>query len=180
MNPMPVQALKQLLTGVSGHGNQHLSEVEADLQQTALLLSEAIETLSASFNAIHAAVAAQQLALDELLAAQGVQAEAAQPLRQLREEIGEQVGTAITAMQFQDMTSQLIGRMLKRIDGLRDLLAPLENGQTTMPHADEHEALSLLLHNMHERVRDKSQALNGGLRQSVKQQHMASGDVELF
>ena len=48
--------IKKLLTGLSEHGSQHLSEIETDLVQTNILLSEAIEKLSASFMAIHAAV----------------------------------------------------------------------------------------------------------------------------
>jgi hypothetical protein len=46
--------IKKLLTGLSEHGSQHLSEIETDLVQTNILLSEAIEKLSASFMAIHA------------------------------------------------------------------------------------------------------------------------------
>ena len=48
--------VKRLLSGVSDHGKQHLSEVETDLKQTHLLLEEAIEKLTASFMAIHTAV----------------------------------------------------------------------------------------------------------------------------
>ena len=35
--------IKKLLTGLSEHGSQHLSEIETDLVQTNILLSEAIE-----------------------------------------------------------------------------------------------------------------------------------------
>lgn len=52
--------VKQLLTGVSDHGNAHLSEVETDLAQTAILLGEAIEKLSASFFALHSAILKEQ------------------------------------------------------------------------------------------------------------------------
>ena len=45
MNTLPIAELRSLLVAVSEHGKQHLTEVEADLQQTAFLLSEAIEKL---------------------------------------------------------------------------------------------------------------------------------------
>ena len=45
--------IRDLLSGLSMHGGQHLSEIETDLIQTNILLSEAIEKLSASFMAIH-------------------------------------------------------------------------------------------------------------------------------
>ena len=44
--------LKELLSGLSEHGSQHLTEIETDLVQTNVLLSEAIEKLSASFMAV--------------------------------------------------------------------------------------------------------------------------------
>ena len=44
--PSPVgRKVKNVLTTLSDHGSQHLSEVETDLEQTVFLMSSAIEKL---------------------------------------------------------------------------------------------------------------------------------------
>jgi len=40
MNTLPIHELRTLLAAVASHGDQHLLEVESDLQQTAFLLNE--------------------------------------------------------------------------------------------------------------------------------------------
>ena len=59
--------VKHLLSNLSDHGTQHLTEIETDLVQTSFLLGEAIQKLGASFMAIHEAVTAQQETIDLLL-----------------------------------------------------------------------------------------------------------------
>ena len=103
--------IKRLLSGVSDHGKKHLTEVEADLIQTESLLVEAIDKLTASFLAIHETVSAQQSTIDLLLAGGKPSAEASVRLGGMAGEIGAYVNTAVTSMQFQDMTSQLIDRI---------------------------------------------------------------------
>ena len=102
--------LKELLSGLSEHGSQHLTEIETDLVQTNVLLSEAIEKLSASFMAIHEAVSAQQQLVDTLLAQAQAPAAAVGELRTKAVQIDQHVNAAVTGLQFQDMTNQLIGR----------------------------------------------------------------------
>ena len=79
--------VKQLLTVVSNHGAQHLNEVEIDLEQTTVLLGEAIEKLGASFMALHAAVSAQQDIVDLLLTGAILTPEMAAKLRAMQGEI---------------------------------------------------------------------------------------------
>ena len=118
--------VKRLLSGVSAHGRRHLSEVETDLLQTELLLEEAIEKLTSSFLAIHSAVGERQAAIDRLLAGGEPSKEDIAALAAMSNEIGSHVNTAVTSMQFQDMTSQLIERTLKRVTGLREFLGTLD------------------------------------------------------
>jgi hypothetical protein len=48
-------------------------------------------------------------------------------------------------MQFQDMTSQLIDRTLKRVTGLREFLGTLgEHGAEILPESDSEEIVELL------------------------------------
>ena len=114
--------VKRLLTSLSDQGNQHLTEVETDLVQTTYLLSEAIEKLGASFMAIHAGVSAQQEILDQLLSGTTMTPDIESRLVTLRGDVTQHINAAVTGLQFQDMTSQLIGRTVRRIAGLRDVL----------------------------------------------------------
>jgi hypothetical protein len=172
--------VKRLLSGVSDHGKKHLTEVETDLIQTELLLEEAIEKLTASFMAIHTAVGAQQDTINLLLAGGTPSAEETARLGAMSGEIGEHVNTAITSMQFQDMTSQLIDRTLKRVTGLREFLGTLgAHGADIGPDSGSEEIVDLL-GKVSMALAIQSLELRSVLRKAVNQQHLESGDIELF
>ncbi len=170
----------RLLSGVSAHGDQHLAEVERDLVQMDALLGEAIKKLCASFMAIHHAVDLQQETLKGMLAAEIPAPEQAARLEALREEIGRHVSAAITGLQFQDMTSQLIGRMVQHLAGLRDVFGALgTNGSADQPESGN-EAMQAMLNHISNQVGTRCTALGSGVRSTVNQRHMESGDIELF
>lgn len=172
--------VKRLLTGVSDHGKKHLVEVEADLIQTTLLLGEAIEKLGASFMAIHAAVYTQQGIIESLLAGDAPTPENIAHLKKLHEEIGLHVNAAVTGMQFQDMTSQLIDRTMRRVTGLREFLGTLgANGAGMLPESDN-EAIVTMLSSINMALAIQSLELKNVLRKAVSQKHLESGDIELF
>ncbi|HBZ06365.1 MAG TPA: chemotaxis protein [Massilia sp.] len=172
--------VKRLLSGVSAHGRRHLSEVETDLLQTELLLEEAIEKLTSSFMAIHGAVSARQEAIDRLLAGGTPTPEDSAALAAMSGEIGGHVNTAITSMQFQDMTSQLIDRTLKRVTGLREFLGTLgEHGSDIAPETGSEEIVDRL-GKVSMALAIQSLELRSVLRKSVEQRHLESGDIELF
>jgi hypothetical protein len=172
--------VKRLLSGVSAHGRRHLTEVETDLLQTGLLLEEAIDKLTSSFMAIHSAVGARQDAIDRLLAGGTPSAEDSMRLAGMTGEIGQHVNTAITSMQFQDMTSQLIDRTLKRVTGLREFLGTLgEHGADILPESGSEEIIDRL-GKVSMALAIQSLELRSVLRKSVEQRHMESGDIELF
>jgi Mg2+ and Co2+ transporter CorA len=172
--------VKRLLSGVSAHGRRHLTEVETDLLQTGLLLEEAIDRLTSSFMAIHSVVGARQDAINRLLAGGSPSAEDSEQLAAMSGEIGQHVNTAITSMQFQDMTSQLIDRTLKRVTGLREFLATLgDHGADILPETGSEEIVDRL-GKVSMALAIQSLELRSVLRKSVEQRHMESGDIELF
>lgn len=172
--------VKQLLTVVSDHGAQHLTEVEIDLEQTTVLLGEAIEKLGASFMALHAAVRAQQEIVDLLLTGAALTPELAANLHTLQVEIGRHVNAAVTGLQFQDMTSQLIGRTMKRVSGFREVLGALgATGSEVMPDNGADEIVALL-RNVNALFEQQSNTLESVSWKAVTQTHMDSGDIELF
>lgn len=172
--------VKQLLTSVSDHGAQHLNEVEIDLDQTAVLLGEAIEKLGASFMALHASVCAQQEIVDQLSNGAVLTPKLAEKLHALQLEIGRHVNSAITGLQFQDMTNQLIGRTTKRVSGLREVLGTLgTRGAELLPHSTA-GAVEALLGEVNSELAEQSARLESVSWKAVSQTHMDSGDIELF
>lgn len=172
--------LKRLLSDFSDHGKLHLTEVEADLVQTTALLTEAIEKLNASFMAIHTSVCAQQQAIDSLLAEAGANPEASERLDIAKGDIARHVNAAVTGLQFQDMTSQLVGRTIKRIHGMRDVLVSLGANCDAVSTARTPEEVALRLAAMSQILEAESAKLESGLWKAVHQTHMESGDIELF
>jgi hypothetical protein len=177
---LPVSELRLLLAGVSEHGAQHLIEVEADLMQTTFLLSEAIEKLGASFMAIHEAVTDQQQELEVFMTRNEWSKEDVKKLDGFKQKIGEEVNAAVTGLQFQDLTSQLITRTIKRVNGLKELLSALASHGQEIDAEHEHEEIAKLLEEMNHSLSTRSNALEGGLRRAVNQQDMGSGEIELF
>ncbi|UTY58841.1 chemotaxis protein [Massilia sp. erpn] len=172
--------VKRLLSGVSDHGRRHLTEVETDLIQTNLLLEEAIEKLSRNFMAIHDAVNAQQATIELLLQGGTPTPEDKQRLQDMNEQVSTYVNAAITSMQFQDMTSQLIDRTLKRVTGLREFLGTLgAHGAEMLPESDNDEIVDLL-GKVSMALAIQSLELRSVLRKAVSQKHLESGDIELF
>ncbi|RJG01209.1 chemotaxis protein [Noviherbaspirillum sedimenti] len=172
--------VKRLLAVVAEHGTQHLTEVETDLMQTTFLLGEAIEKLTASFMAIHEAVRAQQEMAEALLAGGQPAEDCAERLRSLQGDIGRHVNAAVTGLQFQDMTTQLIGRNVRRVIGLREVLDVLEGGSAGLLAEASAEDLAEVLHNINVLVENQAHKLENILWKPVHQTHMESGDIELF
>ncbi|MHB1093207.1 chemotaxis protein [Thiobacillus sp.] len=178
-DPMNAQVMR-LLADVSVHGDQHLAEVERDLVQMDALLNEAIKKLCVSFMAIHHAIDLQHETLKNMLPDGIPESEQAARLDTLREEIGRHVGAAVTGLQFQDMTSQLIGRMVEHLAGLRDVFGVLgTNGPADLPESGSEEMLAMLNH-ISDRVGARCTELAGPARSTVNQRHMESGEIELF
>jgi hypothetical protein len=172
--------VKRLLSGVSDHGIRHLTEVETDLLQMSLLLLEAIEKLGANFMAIHTAVSEQQETIDLLLAGGKPTTENAAKLVAMPAEIGIHVNAAVTCMQFQDMTSQLLDRTQKRVTGLREFLGTLgSNGAEILAESNNDEIVALLS-SINMTLAIQSLELRSALRKAVNQKHLESGDIELF
>ena len=168
-----------LLSGVAEHGDLHLAEVERDLAQMNLLLDEAIKKLCSSFMAIHHAVDLQQEALNHVLAEGMPASEHVARFEGLRGEISQHVGAAVTGLQFQDMTSQLIGRMARHLAGLRDVFGALDVNRSISPESSN-EATLAVLDDISDRVTTRFSELEGVVRSTVNQRHMESGDIELF
>ena len=178
-NPL-AQGLKTLLRDAAAHGIEHLSEVETDLAQTTLLLAEAIEKLGASFMAIHAAVGAQQAVVDQLIQGAVTDGPGVGALQQIQHDIGRHVNAAVTGLQFQDMTNQLVERARSHVSGLGSMMLLLRDTAGQVADNAGEAALIARLAQAHAELAERKQQLQDGLRKAVSQTHMNSGDIELF
>lgn len=170
----------RLLTGVAEHGDRHLVELEQDLVQMDALLAEAINKLVASFMALNQAVERQQATFDSL-ANKAASPESAAQLDALRAEIAGHIGAAVTGLQFQDMTSQLVGRMTRHLEGLRAVFGALEVCPIEAPGSENNgDAALAVLNDISDSVMARFAELDGVARSTVNQRHMDSGDIELF
>jgi hypothetical protein len=179
---LPITELRHLLYTVAEHGGQHLSEVEADLHHTSFLLGEAIEKLGVSFMAVHEAVMEQQQYLDKMIETHALPEAIKADIQKYRQHIGNEVDRVVTGLQFHDLTTQLNARTVKRVNGLRHLFTQLltEWDEMATEFKYEDKTIAALLTKMSESLGNGSVALEGGLRQPVKQQDMACGDIDLF
>ena len=171
---------KELLSGVSDHGTEHLLEVETDLVQTTILLAEAIEKLGSSFLSLHAAISSQQEEIDLLISAGAAPPSSVERLKVIQGDIALHINSAVTGLQFQDLTSQLISRTVQRSAGLRDVLNTLGLIGDGIPHDGEMDEISLLLNEVTSRLEAQSIELKRLLHKAVNQKHLDSGDIELF
>ncbi len=164
-----------LFAGVAAHGHRHLDEVARDLIQMDALLEAAIGKLTAAFLSLHDAVARQQAVLDQSLQAGCAVAGCSEAQRRLRGEIERQVATAVTSLQFQDMASQLIGRMAGHLGGLRQIFDTLDTHATAFA-VHEPTALAPLT----ERLALHGATLAAHAPRQVVQHGLEHGDIELF
>ena len=146
----------------------HLAEAADDVCQTRLILDEAIIKLERSFY--------------------GIQDELAQQPR-LAETAGNDTSVdrltahlhqAIIGLQFHDLTTQLLQRVNARFDGLREMLVVMDYKKKMLSDHDQTEDLSFYLAEADETLIALSIKLQSTLSKSLRQQHMGSGDVELF
>lgn len=172
--------LRLTLSAMSEQGIKHLSEIESDLLQTNLLLEEAIAKLSASFMAVHGAISVQQEMIDTLVEAGNVKPESVAGIRAVSEEIGRHVNDAVTGLQFQDMTRQLIERSLRRVIGMRAMMSSLGASKNGMSGSATNEEMAAILRSVNKQLYLQNRELTKALWKTVRQKHMDSGDIELF
>lgn len=172
--------LKLTLAGLSEQGIRHLSEIESDLLQTNLLLEEAIAKLSASFMAIHGAISVQQEMVDSLVDGDRVKPESVTGIKAIADEIGRHVNDAVTGLQFQDMTRQLLERSLKRVIGMRAMMSSLGSSKNGLSADASDEQMAAVLRSVNKQVFLQNRELTKALWKTVRQKHMDSGDIELF
>jgi hypothetical protein len=157
-----------LLSKLSNIIDSHLLEAADDVCQTRLILNEAIIKLERSFYGIQDELAKQR----RLAEATGNDAG--------QDRLTAHLHQAIIGLQFHDLTDQLLQRVNARFDGLREMLVVMDYKKTMVSGHDQAEDISISLRKADETLTALSVKLQLTLSKSLRQEHMGSGDVELF
>jgi len=182
--------LKKLLLTMGQHGVQHLTDVDADLRQTSYLLDEASEKLGSNFLKLHAATTAQHALVIALDDGAPVSAALRAQIEQLQEEASRCANAAVTALQFQDMTNQLIGRVVGHVASLHHVLQEASaagallcspgDGANDCSSNDRATHTLAVLAQFNQILEQRATLLVGVPEKAVAQTHLESGDIELF
>ena len=173
-------ALQHLLAALSRQGEVHLKEIKTDLNQTGYLLAQAIEKLGTSFMGIHQALVRQHALIDTLRDGAVLTPALRGELAQLQQQAATHVNAAVTGLQFQDMTSQLIGRVAGHAGALSDVLESVSVQATGLPCGSDAASVQTLLEALNRTLDEKGETQREVVRKTVAQTHMESGDIELF
>lgn len=157
-----------LFSNMSNIIDSHLLDAADDVCQTRLILNEAIIKLERSFYGIQDELAKQRRLAEET----GNDAD--------QDRLTAHLHQAIIGLQFHDLTDQLLQRVNARFDGLREMLVVMDYKKTMVSGHDQAEDISISLRKADETLTALSVKLQLTLSKSLRQEHMGSGDVELF
>jgi small-conductance mechanosensitive channel len=172
--------LQELLQNVAGNGSIYLSEIESDLLQINLLLMEAINKLGDNVVQIGQDVHRQQKLVKQLTEAGSCLPFALERLDELNQTMDTSVNSVVTAMQFQDMTGQLLDKVLSRVRALQGMIEEMDKLAVEVSGAESEGDIQMMIRAMGEEMNNKRRELEGLHAQQVSQKHMESGSIELF
>jgi methyl-accepting chemotaxis protein len=97
-------------------------------------------------------------------------------LNQLNSKVEHNVGVAVSTLQFQDMSSQLIGHAQMRISALQEVANEMSNGTDSPARQEYLEQIAAYNSLLHEHV----VTLDAKKSNPVAQDNFDTGDIELF
>jgi methyl-accepting chemotaxis protein len=127
----------------------------------------------------------EELKLQEVHRVNHDMADAAGELARITHQVEQDVNTAVTTLQFQDLVTQLLGHVRRRagaLDGVSDKISTLAkelaaNDGPAMDHESRAQGLRSVCNELHELV---AQAREITAKSPVRQASMGSGAVEMF
>lgn len=156
--------------------NQFSHEIRDSMGQVGSSLVQAHDSiyLVASMD-MNFALQSKQKVQDTLKHIEGINREMARTAEEINQRAGEvssRVNDAVTALQFQDMTSQLVAHTVNRIATIREMTAGADEAVRNVGNAEA-------FHNARNRVIEALERNRARLN-PVKQESLDSGEVELF
>ncbi|MDP2824833.1 MAG: methyl-accepting chemotaxis protein [Sulfuritalea sp.] len=173
------------LSGRTSQFSQQINTVIENMQVTVKQTEVAIQRMASQD--LTFAIESKQ-SVGEIIATMEAQYEmrivALGQLGGIADEVDAQVGRAVTALQFQDIVSQLLGHVGRRVDAIDDvsrhlgeLAQTLQRNAATPDAAGALQSLQAETHRVSERLRDMAQLT---AHNPVSQKEMNQGEIELF
>ena len=97
-------------------------------------------------------------------------------LGRINKEVERNVSTAVSTLQFQDMSSQLIGHAQMRLAAIREVADKIGNGASSATSQEYLEQIAAYNNSLHEHVI----SLDAKKSNPVSQDNFETGDIELF
>lgn len=158
--------------------NEQFQVVATDLEQLRGLLGDAANKLSSTFRVITAGTDELSGEIAKLSCDCGQTPEVTR-IREISVEMTNTTGTTIQSLQFEDMASQLLAHVNRRLDVLqafsKDMAVINPTSSRTPPYLDPSE-----LDRLFEMLANHRASLKNSVRKAVQQQSLESGDIELF
>lgn len=173
-------SLQELLQNIAGNSSIYLSEIESDLLQINRLLMEAISKLGDNVVQIGQDVHHQQKLVRQLTEAGSCSPFVLEKLNELNQTMDANVAEVVTTMQFQDMTSQLLDKVLSRVAALQGVNEEMDKLAAEVSDAESEGDVQMMIRVMGEEMTNERRKLEGQHAERVSQKHMESGSVELF
>lgn len=172
------------LSGRTGHFSSQIRSLMQSIQATIGETEGAINLLAAQ-DMTFALTSKQdvELAMNAIETTNAHTTELVSELSQIASSVEQSTGQAVVSLQFQDMVTQLLGHVDKRVDVLKEVLNDLHSVSGLLAQAEpsrtlrELEQLQAHMDSLHERlnsIQDKTD------NNPVLQSRYGSGDVDLF
>jgi hypothetical protein len=171
------ERLQLLREEVHASLNGEFHVVADDLEQLRGLLTDAAQKLSGAFGVIRESTAELNRAITRIAESPGDHA--IETLNQIAEGMNTSAGTTIQSLQFEDMATQLLTHVNRRLQVVQDFSVEMSvinpTASRTPPFLTPEELDALFGRLEHYRT-----ALRVSTRKVVQQQSLDSGDIELF
>jgi methyl-accepting chemotaxis protein len=165
-----VRSLSLRTNQFSNEIRKHMEQVDGSLNRAHdAILSVASMDMTFALQSKHRLEGAM-VSLDDINKRMG---KAVQHIDTLAEQVSQEVNTAARALQFQDMTSQLINHTLSRIESVQEIISGMDLAVHDIGD------LATGLPTAHQRVRETVRKAAERVA-PVKQENIQSGDIELF
>jgi len=173
------------LSGRTSQFSQQINKVIENMQVTVKQTEVAIQRM-ASHDLTFAVES--KTGVEQIIATMNAQSRlrgaALEQLGGIADEVDVQVGRAVTALQFQDIVSQLLGHVGRRVDAiddvsrhLGDLAQTLQHNAVTLNAVDALQSLQSETSRVAARLQDMAQVTANS---PVSQKEMSRGEIELF
>lgn len=166
---------------LSIRSNRFSEQIDVQLQQISISLADVEKSITALATQSTQLVAEEEqnitTVLNDARDYSVLVEKTAQQISELASKVSQQVGYAVTSMQFQDMSTQIISTVSSRLEAAEQLLdglvaLPVPEGVANDPEATIAALMALL--------QEATQLVQQSHHNPVSQRSMDEGDIELF